>query len=397
MITLTRNLDLAPKIQGWETAAACGFDVAFLTANYTAAISLDTGRTFTQINPDDLLNPLGLKLCCDQGVTYVPSINTFVWILLSEEGPIAMAVSRPDQLQDSKGLSWTVYLIRSTAFNLEDDRFDYPDVCFGNNFLYLTANLIKKRGALMVRMPLADIDARGAINSRFVYVADEWYLCPVQLTGAEGWFGTMYDLSTLRLYRWPESALSPQPPIDVVIATVPDELWHSITPDSDDWLPDNSKIGTMVTGAARAGQELWFAWSAGRRVSTNKEIKFMQPHIELAVVSTQSRGLIRQEYIWNADFAFAWPSLASNPAKQVAMSFSYGGGPCYPQHAVGLLSPRHDFVTTTDGGPSIGAGGHYVRVRLAYPNSDAFVAGGYFNPKRKGGATSHPQYVVFRG
>ena len=395
MIHLSRNVDLAPKIKGLETAAANAFDVAFLTANWTAAFSLDSGKKFTAISPYDLLKPLGLTFCCDQGVTYEPRINSFLWVLLSTEGPIVMAVASPEQIGDSKGLSWTIYQIPPSAFRRENEAFDYPDVSFGDNFVYMTANLTNKGGALIVRMPIGDIAARTTINARYAFISDSSFICPAQLTGERGWFGAMQTASSLRVFSWRESSLSLEPPFDVPIATVPTDDFHSFTPDAEDWLPDTSKISFEVTGAARSGQELWLAWSAGRKISGRTDNAVPQPHIEIAVVNIQTRKLIRQRYIWNPDFAFAWPSLAANPAQEVAMSFAWGGGPFYPQHAVGILKGREDFVSTTSG-PSTGSGGHYVRVRMAFPNVDEFVAGGWVAVKDKGKVTNHPHYVVFR-
>jgi hypothetical protein len=395
MIHLSRNVDLAPKIKGIETAAANAFDVAFLTANWTAAFSLDSGQNFTAVSPYDLLKPLGLKFCCDQGVTYEPRINSFLWVLLSVEGPIVMAVASPEEISDSKGRSWTIYVIPPSAFRRENEAFDYPDVTFGDNFVYMTADLMNKGGALIVRMPIGDIAARGVINTRYAFISDSSFICPAQLTGDRGWFGTKQSDSSLRIFSWRESSLSLEAPFDVPIATIPTGDFHSLTPDQEDWLPDNSKIGAEVTGAARSGQELWLAWSAGRKISDRKENAVPQPHIEIAVVNIQSRKLVRQRYIWNPDFAFAWPSLAANPAQEVAMSFAWGGGSFYPQHAVGILKHREDFVSTTSG-PSAGSGGHYVRVRMAFPNVDEFVAGGYVAVKDKGTVTNHPHYVVFR-
>ena len=395
MIHLSRNVDLAPKIKGLETAAANAFDVAFLTANWTAAFSVDSGKKFTAISPFDLLKPLGLTFCCDQGVTYVPRINSFLWVLLSTEGPIVMAVASPEQIGDSKGLSWTIYQIPPSAFRRENEAFDYPDVSFGDNFVYMTANLMNKGGALIVRMPIGDIAARATINTRYAFISDSSFICPAQLTGERGWFGAMQTASSLRVFSWRESSLSLEPPFDVPIATVPTDDFHSFTPDAEDWLPDTSKISFEVTGAARSGQELWLAWSAGRKISGRPDNAVPQPHIEIAVVNIQTRKLIRQRYIWNPDFAFAWPSLAANPAQEVAMSFAWGGGPFYPQHAVGILKGREDFVSTTSG-PSTGSGGHYVRVRMAFPNVNEFVAGGWVAVKDKGKVTNHPHYVVFR-
>ena len=394
MIHLTRNVDLAPGIQGIETAAANAFDVAFLTANWTAAFSLDTGKNFTEISPYDLLSPLGLKFCCDQGITYEPRTDTFLWVLLSVEGPIVMAVASPGQIGDSKGRAWTTYVIAPSAFRRENEAFDYPDVSVGDNFVYMTADLMNKGGALIIRMPIADIASRAGITARFTFIPDSNYICPAQLTGDRGWFGTLQDPSKLRIFSWRESSLSMDAPFDVAIATVPTEDFQSLTPDNEDWLPDTSKISSVVTGAARSGTELWLAWSAGRKVTGRKENAVPQPHIEIAVVNIQGKKLIRQRYIWNADFAFAWPSLAANPSQEIAMSFAWGGGSFYPQHAVGILKPREDISSTTSG-PSGGSGGHYVRVRMAFPNVNEFVAGGYVQVKNMGGKINHPHYVVF--
>lgn len=394
MIGVSRNVDLYPKIEGWETAAANAFDVAFLTANWAAAYSVDGGKKFKSVSPDDMTKPFGLTFCCDQDILYIPSINSFVWTLLSAEAPILLAVASPQQIQDSKALSWTTYLVPPTAFRRENDAFDYPQLAMGDNFLYLTANLGNPGGALIARLPLADIGARRTINASYVIVKDAAYICPAQLTGNKGWFGWMRNYSSLRIFSWRETSGAMDPSFDVAIATVPTENYHSLTPDNDDWLPDTSKIGPDISGAARSGQELWLAWSAGRKVAGKRENAVAQPHIEIAVINIQAKKLIRQRYIWNPDFAFAWPALAANPAQEVAMSFAWGGPQHYPQHAVGILKRREDFVTTTSG-PSAGSGGHYSRTQLAFPNIDAFVAGGFNSPKGNGQAKNHPHYVVF--
>jgi hypothetical protein len=397
---LAKNTDLAPRIQGWETAAADAFDIAFFTANWTAAASIDGGKTFTRVSPDDLAGAAGDTFCCDQGVTYIPSINAFVWVLLTAEGPIVLAIASPDQIRDSKGLSWTFYHLTARTFHFESDEFDYPDICFGDNFLYLTFNSVKQGAAVLLRYPLQQLAARGTITGRFAHVTDASYICPAQLTGNAGWFGTLIDPSKLRVYKWPEAAAAPVSHFDLVLQTIPSEDWSSFTPDHDDWLPPTSKIGTAVTGAARAGQELWFAWSGGRKVSGQQQNTFPHPHIGLAIVNLQGQRLIGQKYVWNAEHAFAWPALAANPAQEVAISYAYGGGGLYPQHGVGTVRRTWDFQLTTSG-KSTGSGGHYVRVGLSFPDIDNFVSGGYValkEPTKKdpNRVIDHPHYVVFR-
>ena len=53
-----------------------------------------------------------------------------------------MAVASPEQIGDSKGRAWTIYQIPPSAFRRENEAFDYPDVTFGDNFVYLTADLM---------------------------------------------------------------------------------------------------------------------------------------------------------------------------------------------------------------------------------------------------------------
>ena len=83
--------------------------------------------------------------CCDQRILFIPQIYRFVWVLLSGdadgENEITVAVSEPARLQDSKGRSWVRYHIRPGTVRQERQSFDYPEIAFGDSYLYLTANI----------------------------------------------------------------------------------------------------------------------------------------------------------------------------------------------------------------------------------------------------------------
>jgi len=399
---IAQNGDLAPTLGGWETAAANAFDIAFFTANWTAGASFDFGHTFTRVSPYDLVKAAGNTFCCDQSITCIPRINTFVWVLLSIEGPIVMAVASPDQIRDSRGRSWTFYHLTPRTFHFKNDEFDYPDVAFGDNFLYLTFNSQKQGGAIILRYPLQQIGEKTTIAGQFVHFTDPSYIGPAQLTGDRGWFGTRLNSATLRVYGWAETQSAGITHFDVPVATVPSEDWSSLTPDEEDWLPPSSKIDTAVTGVARAGPELWLAWSGARKISGRDQNAFPHPHIGIAVISLQGRRLIAQKYLWSRDHAYAWPSLAANPALEVGISFAYGGGRTRGlQHGVGTVRRKWESMLTTSG-RTTGSGGHFVRIRTSFLNVDDFVAGGYIalkDPKRPDSPTkvvNHPHYVVFR-
>jgi hypothetical protein len=92
------------------------------------------------------------------------------------------------------------------------------------------------------------------------------------------------------------------------------------------------------------------------------------------VINVQGKKLLAQHYIWNPEFAFAWPSLAANVDGQVGVSLAWGGGAHYAQHGVGLVKGGISIATTTSG-KSAGSGGHYVKTRVAFPNVAELVAG----------------------
>jgi hypothetical protein len=155
----------------------------------------------------------------------------------------------------------------------------------------------------------------------------------------------------------------------------------SSVPGGTDWLnfnfPGNAVIGSTVR-SSRAGNELWFAWGAGHAMAsgTPGRCNFRQSHVQIAVLKQSDFSLQSQMQVWNRTIAFAYPSLASNPNGDVAMSLGYGGGGNHAAHAVGFWG---DFVVfaTTAGDTSLNRFGDYVTVRRSWPNTNNFSAAGY--------------------
>jgi hypothetical protein len=401
---IIQNVDLAPAIAGFETCAANAFDVAFYTGNYFAAYSSDSGNTFNSTSPYQMMKLTGNTFCCDQRVEYIPRIDTFVWILLSNEGPIMLALASPEEIKSSGAKNWTYYDVNPSIFRLPgEDWFDFPQVSFGDNYLYLTFNSVGSNKAVITRFPLNEVGDRSVLHGEHIKT-DQWYICPCHNTRGVGWFGAMKSDSEIRVFRWDEAPTSPVFHFDVPISTVPTADYSSLTPDGDDWLPPTSKIDWAITGGARAGDSLWFAWSAGKKYANEDLSPFPHAHIEYVIITIQDFGIGQaitaiQHYIWNSKFAFAWPSLAANsdPDPKVAISFCFGGGDLFPQHAVGVIneSPKH----ATTSGRSFGAGGHYNDIRTCYPNTNVFVAAGFHTAKSDSSppvGTNHPRYVILK-
>src|SRR6266566_1110446 len=158
MTTISQNVDLnAPpnSFDGWETCAASAFNVVVYTGNWFAAYSEDSGATFQSMSPNGLCMRHGQSLCCDQVIIYVPRINSFCWILQTNQGNYVLAVASPQDISEFKGKQWTTYLIPADRFGIAGAKMDYPELSYGDNFLYLTFNLAGNY-SIALRLSLAE-------------------------------------------------------------------------------------------------------------------------------------------------------------------------------------------------------------------------------------------------
>jgi hypothetical protein len=396
MVRIIQSRDLNPvPVGGWETNVATAFDDIFVTGNWFGAYSRDGGSSWVKVNPKGL-QPETTDKFCDQRVLYIPQINRFAWVILAntEGGPITLAISEPARLRDSSGRSWVRYHIWPRTVQQEEQSFDFPDISFGDSYLYLTSN-IGPRG-MIARFLLGELAQATTVNMQY-YILPQTWICPVQSTGAKGFFGAHTDVSKMRVWSWAEPASAHIMSTEFSIATIRTEDWVVDLP-SEKWFVPGHSPDNEIIGAARVRNELWFAWMEARRVAGNhpEARVFPFPHINTAVVSATSLALLRQERIWSNKAAYGWPVLTAND-RDVALLCVYGGGETQggAELCVGLLTSPRQLQLVTSG--NLGASGwHYMGVRPAYFSTTAFAAVGYNRrllPVPED--ISRPRYVVF--
>jgi hypothetical protein len=395
-ITLSRDLDPVP-FGGWETNVATAFDDVFVSGNWFAAYSSDGGSSWVTLNPKKLQAETPGAFC-DQRVLYIPQINRFAWVIMTDtEGglnEITLAISEPVQLQDSNGRAWLRYHIWPRTVRQDDQAFDYPDISFGDSYLYLTSN-IGPRG-MIARLPLAELAQAAIVNMQYYIVPQSW-ICPVQSTGAKGFFGAHTDVSKMRVWSWAEPPSAHITSAEFPIATIRTEDWVVDLP-TEQWFVPAHSPDNEITGAARLRNELWFAWMEARRVAGDhpEAQAFPFPHINTAIVDATSLKLLRQERIWSRRAAYGWPVLTANN-RDVALLCVYGGGETHAgaELCVGFLTSPRELQLATSG--NLGASGwHFMGVRPAYFSTTAFAGVGYNRrlvPAPEN--ISRPRYVVF--
>jgi hypothetical protein len=287
----------------------------------------------------------------------VPSINRYVWLMLTQPRRVAnrgipigpnrlrIAVASPQDIVDSGGTRWSVFDLTPASFGWPDTRwFDYPDLSFGDTNLYMSASIVDPdardgmtaAGLLVARVKLTDVRDGTVrmpvefLGPEFSSVADHARL--VQHAGDTAfWAGHVTD-SRVRVFSWPESAAGATQH-DVGIYPWSSVDYSALDPEGRDWMPQQH--GAIIAGTRRAG-EVWFAWTAAR------DATFPHPYVEVLRIDGVTFAFIGELPIWNPGHVFAYPSLTVNGDQEVGIAAAWGGGGAfYGNTAVGILG---DFI-----------------------------------------------------
>jgi hypothetical protein len=381
-----------------EPSGAVSSDgIVFETANSYGSYSTN-GQHFTRLNPTTIFpNNLDGGFCCDQIVEYVSSIDRFIWVMQFHKGSNGLnryriAAASPATLKSSGGKSWTYWDITSTQVGGGTGWLDYPDASVGNNYLYVSADVVIKHGGrVVIRIPLSEIKSASTINFGYTHYPDGRMAYGghlAQNAQDEIFWAGQKDSSTLRVFQWPESSTDYNW-TDVAIGKWPNKAsfpkgLSSTTPDTNpkrhDWLkklsgfPGSAVLGAtrLVSGSDRNRQnQVLFAWSACKGMS------FPQPHVQwVALDRNNNFKLISQQQIWSASVAYAYPAFAINSNNDIGMSLEFGGGGNYENHVAGFWGDYVLYITTSSN-EGTDRYGDYVTIRPYAPDQKRFVAFGY--------------------
>jgi hypothetical protein len=414
----TARSTTAADISGAESGS-----VVMATANWYVSYSTDGGDTFTSLDPTTIFdNTADGGFCCDQIVQYAPSIDRFIWLMQFSTGTdgknrLRIAAASPETVVSSKCTSWSYWDLTSDGLGVTTTAadatagnhwLDYPNMSIGTNSLYLSADNVGSGGAtpptggrIVVRVPLSEIQAATTINYWYTHWEDGGvaYASHVsQNTGDEAYWAGNKNNSTLTVFSWNESSTT-YFWRDVGVGNWPNATLSSIAADGNDWLTKASSFPKFgVIGATRRGNEVWFAWMASSGSGASGSFNF--PNANVQVVSldpTNSYKRLNQFAIWNNDYAFTYPALATNDRNEVGIALGWGGKTFYANSAVGILGdfvvwyPELSDISTT-------RWGDYVTARQASPQTSLFAGFGYAILKDStvtAGLRFDPFYLLF--
>lgn len=411
---------VAADISGAESGS-----IVLATGNKYAAYSTDGGTTFTSVNPTTIFdNTADGGFCCDQIVQYAPSIDRFIWLMQFSSGTngknrLRIAAASPETVATSKCTSWTYWDLTSDALGIVTTAadaalsspihwLDYPNMSVGNNSLYISVDNVGSGGAspptggrIIVRVPLSEIAAGSTINFRYTdwAKAGSAYASHVtQNTGDEAYWAGNKNNSTLQVFSWSENSTS-YSWRDVGVYNWPNGTLTSIAKNGSDWLTKAASFPRFgVIGATRRGNEVWFAWTASNGAGASGGFNFPNANVQVVKIDP-SNGYKRldQFAIWNNDYAFAYPALATNDRNEVGIALGWGGKTFDADSAVGILG---DFVVWYPEASTLSTTrwGDFVTARQASPQTNLFAGFGYAILKdttTTAGFRFDPFYILF--
>jgi hypothetical protein len=402
---LTQPAQKATSSNVGEPSVSINDDVVVFTGNWYSAVSTDGGKTFQFVDPNSMAqpnDPPNVTFCCDQVVNYMPSIDTFVWLL--QYGPSTgdniqrLAFATTDQVKNG---SWHTFDITTQFLGLPGFFMDFPDLAVGSKFLYMTTNAFDPSGqtvkSAVVRMSFDSIANGNPAPQKFVS-DDLFSLRVAQNVQDVAYFAAHRDTSTLAVFSWPEGDLQP------ASKDVPNARWIgtngyiSRTPDGRRWL---DRADPRITGATLSGKELWFSW--GVDSGSNQRA---QPFVQMARINTDDMSLIEDVNLFDTDSAICYGGLATNANGDVGVSYAIGGA-VFPSHVVGFMSGTRNSVVVGKGdrSPLPDQDGHfdwgdYLTVRPVFRQGKAtnlFAATGYsmLGTQDGGNQDATPRLVIF--
>lgn len=378
-----------------EPSLAASGDKVFYTGNWFASLSRDDGASFQWIDPYTTFpDPPGMEFCCDQIVHYIRAIDTFVWLLQYTENAAGRNIQRLAFAKSAEAAAgnWQYFDIGPADVGLGAEFLDYPDLAVGKNRLYLTFNSFKGSNwttSVIVRIPFSAFKG-GASGATYFKSTQFFNFRVAQECSTTAYFASHADTSTLRVWRWSEKAAKPTHK-DVPVASWREAGYRSTTPDQRNWL---GRADGRLTGATKAGGELWFCWGAGPGGANKRP----QAYVQIARIKVAGLSLISNLNIWDAKSATCYGALSSNTRREVALVYAVGGGGRFPAFVVALLTGTRRDVVAVAGtrGPRDDKWGDYLTVRRDHPNGKAFVAAGYtLQASSSVAADATPQFVRF--
>jgi len=364
-----------------EPSVSTDGQVVFMTGNWYAAESIDSGQTFNYLNPYTEFPASYGGFCCDQQTIYDPGQNITVWLLQYRTDPSGNNEQRLTVARGKSGVggnSWTYWDVTAQLAGFPSgDQLDYPKLEVDSTYLFQTTNVFTAAdvyaGSLIFRFPLAQLASGGLVTFTFYLIGNTGTtIAPAPGAPSSMYFGRHLSNSQLRLYTWPDATTGPT---FVDVTHSPFVSGPGATCTSPDGTNMCGFADSRVQAGWVAGGIIGFMWNAAQ------DVNFPYPYVAAVRINQSNLSLIDEPDVWNSSFAFQYPGIAVNGRGHLALTISYAGGGNYPGSELyvmddlsgGLWQPAYGRLGSN--GPPLSRWGDFLIVRAASGNLNSWVAG----------------------
>ncbi len=318
-----------------EPAGAVNRDVVLYTGNTFAALSKDSGKSWTHINPSTRFPAPDGPMCCDQRVIHVPSPNMTLWLLeyrySSSKGTGSLRIAFAKGRDELRKNVFASFVVNPKTFGFGNGFFlDYSDLTYGSKHLYGSA-IVAPGGTtgsisyVLWRAALTDVyDGGNVAISYYTAAALGGY---GNYRFAQGSTSNMYwaaheSTTILRVYKWNETSGN----ASIFRKTI--SKWSATPtpapgPDARDWTGFRWTNNCVLGGYANSS-EVGFLWTSGSVSGRPRNF------VRVARFNPTTLALIGQRDIHSANVAYHFPYAATNSSGHIGVTICFGGGKWYP-------------------------------------------------------------------
>ncbi len=439
VVTMPVSAALTPADGSEQSVATNGAGLVLYTTNAQDGFSVNGGRSFFPLDPSTAFPSAAGGFCCDQVVTYVPSVDRFVWVLqywsgsggspdTTQPNVIRVATATSASFLACRARCWSYYdwtptelgaRVPATGKTISLDR---PHVAFSQNMLSLTAAFLfwpgnGVYGSVIWRFPLAQLGSTifpsvVPVQARSLSaISGDMRFMPAQNNifnnGASQYFADRSTTSRLNLVSWLDRDPSP---VFYEVDTPSIATRNNVIagPSGVDWAARyTAQDGHVVTGA-RTGRVVWFGWNAGRDVAKPGGGVLRthdQPAVEFVGIDVATLQSVDYDSIELDNAATVIPQISANGAGELGVDFMFGGPTINPSYAVGFLRRDYAAAAAVAGGATdptgLGTSGDFLGLAADPGQLNCFVAAGSAIKFLPGTTTTpaslylDPHYVVF--
>ncbi len=330
-----------------EPSAGSQGDGIFQTHNWYAEISVNNGSTFSYVSPYTIFpnspSEFSSGFCCDQRVAQDSSRDLVLWYLqYLKNGSTSTSTNgvRIAVTHGQAGLaanSWTYWNFTPASFGLPAGKWlDFPHMQTSANYAYFTSNIFESTtdtfyGAVVVRIPLDELNAGGVINFRYqTYIGSFGSIAAINGSNPEGtrpgrttmYFASVATLTSLKILTWPEANLAPTASDVTGLATTTSTTFACSGPDG---LDPCTRANTRAQTGWVTDSELGVMWASAQNGGSRP-----YPYTRVAIMNPSSLAVISQPDIWHGSYAWLYPAVSVNERGHIAGTIDRLGGTLLP-------------------------------------------------------------------